>query len=179
MDYMTLLSHAEKELDLIGLTDNSTDEMNRMMRNHIIHMVKEFSEEGHSGFSASYALSILKKLLAYKPLSPLTGEDDEWVKHDYGGGPTYQNKRKSSVFKDEDGSCYDIDGKVFWEWVKRPLDDDEPGYPGEKVYKSYYTCRDSRVEVTFPYTPPDEPIYEYRYSDAEPQQPAQDENGFI
>lgn len=176
---MTLLSHAKNELDLIGLTEKNPDEMNRAMRDHIIHMVEEFSKEGHSGFSASYALGILEKLLAYKPLSPLTGADDEWVKHDYGNGISYQNKRKSSVFKDEDGSCYDIDGKVFWEWCKRPLDEDEAGYPGEKIYKSYYTCFESRVPVTFPYNPPDKPIYEYRYSDAEPQQPPQDENGFL
>lgn len=175
----SLLDHAKKELDLLGLKEDSPDEMNRAMREHLIHMVEEFSKEGHSGFSANYALSILKKLLAYKPLAPLTGADDEWVKHDYGVEPTYQNKRRSSVFKDGDGQAYDIDGKVFWEWCKRPLDEDESGYPGEKIYKSYYTCRDSRVPVTFPYDPPDEPIYEYRYSEAEPQQPPQNEQGFL
>ena len=41
-------------------------------------MMQEFANEGHSGFSASYAISILTKLMDFKPLSPLTGEDDEW-----------------------------------------------------------------------------------------------------
>jgi hypothetical protein len=167
-----LLSHAEDELNRIGMTEDSPDEMNRMMRKHILHMMQEFANEGHSGFSASYAISILTKLMDFKPLSPLTGEDDEWVKHDYGNDVTYQNKRRSSVFKDADGSCYDIDGKVFWEWCM-------PYEKGEKPYKSYYTCRDSRVPVTFPYVVPDKPIYEYRHSDAEPQQPPQNENGFL
>jgi hypothetical protein len=46
---------------------------------------------------------------------------------------------------------------VFWEW-----------YEGEDGrFKSYYTSRDSRVPVTFPYTVPDKPIYEYRESGAE------------
>ena len=73
---MSLVSYAESELDRIGMTEE--DEYNGMMRRHLLHMVKEFSDEGHSGFSASYALQCLKKLLNFKPLSPLTGEDDEW-----------------------------------------------------------------------------------------------------
>lgn len=166
---MTLLSYAESELDQIGLTDE--DEYNGMMRKHILHMIKEFSDEGHSGFSAPYAISILTKLFAFKPLTPLTGADDEWSDvREYGPEPHYQNKRKSSVFKEANGECYDIDGKVFWDWYK-----DADG----NVSKSYYTCRESRVPVTFPYTVPDKPIYEYRHSDAEPKSPPQDENGFL
>lgn len=175
-----LLSHAKHELDLIGMTEDSPDEMNRMMRKHVLHMMQEFANEGHSGFSAGYAISILSKLFDFKPLSPLTGADDEWSDvRDYGPIPHWQNKRRSSVFKDADGSVYDIDGKVFWEWSRRPYDEDEEGYPGESVYKSYYTCRESRVPVTFPYTVPDKPIYEYRHSDAEPRTPPQNEQGFL
>ena len=167
---MSLVKYAETELDIIGMTDE--DEYNGMMRKHLLHMVNEFAEEGHSGFSASYALQCLEKLLRFKPLSPLTGEDDEWNDvTEISGMPHYQNKRCSSIFKDgKDGEAYYIRGKVFWEWVR-----DEDGNP----YKSYYTCRDSRVPVTFPYTVPDEPIYEWRYSDADPQQPAQTEEGFV
>ena len=166
---MSLLSYAESELNLIGLTEE--DDYNAMMRKHILHMVKEFADEGHSGFSAPYAIQILTKLMSFKPLTPLTGEDDEWVEvSQYGDGtPHYQNKRLSSVFKDNTGS-YDIDGKVFWEWYRD--EDDKP-------FKSYYTSRDSRVEVTFPYTAPDKPIYEYRQSEAEPRSPAQNEEGFL
>ena len=168
-----LLSHAEDELNRIGMTEDSPDEMNRMMRKHVLHMMQEFANEGHSGFSASYAISILTKLMDFKPLSPLTGEDSEWQNvSDYGPEPHYQNIRKSSVFKDADGSCYDIDGKVFWEWAM-------PYEEGEKPYKSYYTNRESRVPVTFPYTVPDKPIYEYRHSDAEPRTPPQNEQGFL
>ena len=166
-----ILDHAKNELDRIGMTEDSPDEMNVMMRKHILHMMNEFAEEGHSGFSASYAISILTKLMDFKPLSPLTGEDNEWGNvREYGESPSWQNKRRSSVFKNADGTCYDIDGKVFWEWYK-----DKEGNP----FKSYYTSIDSRVPVTFPYTVPDKPIYEYRHSDADPKQPAQNENGFI
>jgi hypothetical protein len=167
---MSSLKYAESELDRIGMTDDSTDEMNLAMRKHILHMIKEFADEGHSGFSASYAIGILTKLLEFKPLTPLTGEDDEWTNvSDRGTGDVmYQNKRYSAVFKDgKDGEAYNIDGKVFWEWCEMPLEPDEEGYPGTRKFKSYYTCRDSRVPVTFPYTVPDKPIYEYRESGAE------------
>ena len=68
-----LLSHAMDELDRFGMTEDSPDEMNRMMRKHILHMMQEFANEGHSGFSAHYAINILTKLMDFKPLSPLTG----------------------------------------------------------------------------------------------------------
>ena len=167
---MSLLSYAESELDHIGLTEE--DEYNGMMRKHILHMIKEFADEGHSGFSAQYAIDILSKLLSFKPLTPLTGEDDEWCDvSEYSGTTTYQNKRCFSVFKEgKDGEAYNIDGKVFWEWYK-----DEDG----NAFKSYYGCHDSRVPVTFPYTVPEEPIYEYRHSDAEPKSPPQNEQGFL
>lgn len=159
----TLLSHAERELDLIGMTED--DEMNGEMRKHILHMIQEFSNEGHSGFSAQYAINILTKLMKYEPLSPLTGEDDEWNDvSDHNGRMTYQNRRASHVFKDETGA-YDINGKVFWEWHERPLDEDEEGYPDTYRFKSYYTSRDSRVYVTFPYTPTT--VYEERVSECE------------
>jgi len=162
-----LLSYAESELNRIGMTEDSPDEMNVMMRKHIVHMVKEFSNEGHSGFSGRYALNILTKLLDFKPITPLTGADDEWndVGEDY-----WQNKRCSSVFKKADGTCYDIDGKVFWEWYR-----DENG----EAVKTYYSGSGCSTPVTFPYTPPDKPIYEYKHSDAEPRTPPQNENGFL
>jgi len=165
---MSLVQYAESELDRIGMIND--DDMNGMMRKHLLHMVNEFAEEGHSGFSASYALSCLKKLLNFKPLSPLTGEDDEWGDVSQMNGNTlYQNKRCSSVFKDDSGA-WDINGKVFWEWYK--------GEEG-KARKSYYTSYESRVPVTFPYTVPDEPIYEYRKSESEPPSPPQTEAGLI
>jgi hypothetical protein len=149
---MSLYDYAERELDIAGMNDS--DDMNGAMRKHILHMVDEFSKEGHSGFSASYAISCLKRLLAYKPLSPLTGEDDEWTEvSEQMGHKMFQNKRHSAVFKDETGA-YDIDGKVFWSWVT----DKESG----EKFKGYYTSRDSRVPVVFPYVVPDEPIYEER-----------------
>jgi hypothetical protein len=70
--------------------------------------------------------------MRFEPLTPLTGEDNEWnqIKDNL-----YQNRRSPRVFK-EDGQAYDIDGIVFR---------DPDG--------CYVTNKDSRVNITFPYTP--------------------------
>jgi hypothetical protein len=149
---MGLYDHAERELDLIGMHDGGDMKWHGMMRKHILHMIEEFSKEGHSGFSASYAIQCLEKLLRYEPLSPLTGEDWEWFDvAEQNGSTLWQNARCSHVFKDENGA-YDINGKVFWEWYTYPE-------TGEK-HKSHFTSADSRVPVTFPYTP--NTVYEER-----------------
>ena len=164
--------HAREEFRAIGWMDengNFKDEMQGMICENVLELLNVFAEQGHSGSTASYALRMFERLVEFKCIAPLTGEDWEW--NDTGHN-VYQNKRCSSVFKDkETGECYDIDGKVFWEWCRGIVgEDDEP-------FKSYYTSRDSRVYVEFPYTPNTE--YVYRYSDATPQQPPQTEEGFI
>lgn len=180
---MSLIKHAKEEFRAAGWMDENgkfNDEMQELVCNHLLELLEVFSAAGHSGFSGNYALGLFNKLVDFKPIAPITGADWEWV--DVGrdgdnGGVLYQNRRCSSVFKNET-SAWDIDGKVFWEWGRRPLDEDETGYPGFRTYKSYYTNRDCRVPVTFPYTP-GKRIEEYRYSDAEPPAPPQTEEGII
>jgi len=129
-----LINFAKSELDIIGMKEDDLEISNRAMREHILRMVEVFSDEGHSGFSASYAAAILEKLLRFQPISPLTGEDSEWNLISE-KEKLYQNKRCSHVFK-SNGKAYDLNGKVFIQ---------ENG--------SAYTSADSRVDVTFPYTP--------------------------
>ena len=166
--------HARLEFQAAGWTDENgkfKDEMQEDICNHVLKLLEVFAEEGHSGSSAPYAVNLFERLAMFKPISALTGEDWEWNEvSERMDSKCWQNKRRSSVFKDENGECYDIDGKVFWEWWKNE--------DGEAV-KSYYTCRESRVPVTFPYVVPDKPIYEYRQPDAEPKSPPQNEAGFL
>lgn len=122
-----LYAHALRELPAAD-----GDEMQTAMNECLLQMVLVFSSQRHSGFSAGYAISALNKLLNFEPLGPLTGEDSEWVEVSEG---TWQNNRCSHVFKDETGA-YDIDGRIF-------------RTPGGGCY----TNRDSRVYITFPYTP--------------------------
>lgn len=158
---MSIINYAKKELDIVGMTEDSPDEMNRAMRKHILHMVDEFAKEGHSGSSASYALSILEKVLNWKPLSPLTGEDSEWMdvsSYNFDSGYTaFQNIRCPEIFKNvyPDGreEAYTINGIVFWEWFSPD---------GEtEASKCYFTNSDSKVIIEFPYTVVP-PIYQER-----------------
>ena len=146
---MSYESHAMTEFRAAGWLDENgkfKDEMQHDICNHVLDLLKVFSEEGHSGSTALYTVNMFSKLALFKPLVPLTGEDWEWNDvSEYNGDRTvYQNKRASHVFKDETGA-YDINGKVFWEWWTDP----ETG----ETSKSYFGSRDSRVYVTFPYTP--------------------------
>ena len=142
----SIVEFTKSELDRIGMTEDNEHEINRFMREHLIHMVEEFSKAGHSGFLASYALNSLTKLLNWEPLSPLTGDESEWTYIATLGDNDmqYQNNRCSRVFKGSDGRAYDIEGKVF---VEECVDGD--GVTRE----SSYTSSDSRVYVDFPYTP--------------------------
>ena len=139
--------HAKDEFRAAGWTDENdkfNDEMQELICNHVLKLLDVFHDEGHSGSSAPYAINLFKKLASFEPIVPLTGEDWEWVNvAEQNGGPLWQNKRCSHVFKDNDGA-YDINGIVFYDWYVNE--------EGDK-HKSYFTGRESRVPVTFPYTP--------------------------
>lgn len=116
----TLLEHARNELKLIGMTEDSADEMNAQMTTNILELVKTFTEQGHSGFSANYCISMFEKLARYETIAPITGEDSEWMEvFNHDNKVTYQNKRASNIFKDisENGdvTCYQIDRYIFRE----------------------------------------------------------------
>lgn len=157
-------AHALREFKAAGWLDENgefKDEMQKMICDHVMKLLAVFSDEGHSGSSAPYAVSLFEKLAKFEPIAPLTGEDWEWneISDDRTNNVLVcQNNRCSHVFKQSnrfDGQAYDIDGIVFWEWYT-----DEYG----DKHKSYYTSKDSAVPIEFPYTPKTE--YVFKESDA-------------
>ena len=136
-----LVDYAKDELKRIGMID-SGEPYNDWATEAILDLIELFASQGHSGFTAPYVLYMFCRLAMFKPVSPLTGEDDEWK--DVGDG-LLQNKRYSAVFKGKDGTAYNVEGKVF-------TDDGEV----------WYTSKDSRVNVIFPYVVPEKPEYVYR-----------------
>lgn len=131
---MSCKEHAERELRAVGYDlDEKEEGPNKWIVENIMELLDVFSNQGHSGSSAPYCANMFKKLALFEPLTPLQGTDDEWNEVDDG---MWQNNRCSHVFKDADGRAYDIDGRVF----------------REKEGMSYIS-RDSRVYITFPYTP--------------------------
>lgn len=102
-----------------------------------------FDSQNHSGGSAAIVGQLVTRLMRWEPLSPLTGEDDEWTEVSDG---VYQNRRCSRVFK-EGGRTYDIEGRIFRE-------------PSGACFTSVA----SHTDVTFPYVPTS------LYVDVEPEQ---------
>lgn len=136
-----LVEFARSELNgiLDEIKDKNSDSyvMQKNINDDIIEIVVAFSKQGHSGFSASYVLNIIKRLLDWKPIRPLTGDDSEWVDCGYcdkDGNKVFQNKRCSAVFKTVDEKTgnsksnyidkYTIsdDGGLTWMHARHVLD---------------------------------------------------------
>ena len=152
---MGMYDWAKQELEFAGYkADDDEDGPNKWMREGTLELIKVFGEQGHSGGSAPHAVKLFERLASWKPLTPLTGSDEEWVEV---GDGVFQNKRASNVFK-ENGKARWIDGIVFWEW-----------YEGEdgKKHKSYFTGTGSSVDITFPFVMPDKPEYRERVESEE------------
>ena len=138
---MSLDNYAKRELNM--LLSGEDDGIQISINNHILEMIKLFANFGHSGSTAHYTINILNRLLRFKPLKPLTGEDDEWNQCDT---KTWQNKRCSSVFKDENGVATDLDEFVI---------SDDGGHSW------FYSKIIPNTPITFPYNPPDKPKHIY------------------
>lgn len=104
-----LEKHAEYELKRAGLFDEDSD-YGGMLGHSTMKLIKYFAEEGHSGMSASMQIALFRKLAAFKPLTPLTNNPDEWMEVSEYAGPEqkglWQNKRSSDCFSTDGGKTY-------------------------------------------------------------------------
>lgn len=132
--------NAALELDLVSgrvnpetgekIEDFKSDEMQDWIEKCVLDILDLIANQGHSGFSHGYLLTLLIPLLKGKPITPLTGKEWEWD-NEYG---LIQNKRCFSVFKDQDGSAYYTEGYAF---------SDNGG-------KTYWTSKESQKTIAFP-----------------------------
>ena len=147
---------ARHELELLEKACKSKDglEMQKEVTKCVMGLLDVFGKQGHSGFSASYVVNIFKSLVDGKPLSPLTGEDDEWTEpFSFGPNdvPLQQNKR-----------CYGLFRKNYDNSTARYLDDivfSDDG--GITWFTSEDKARKYRKPIQFPWMPPKEPRYVY------------------
>lgn len=99
---MSIIDQAKEELRRINFGQDDTSVM--------IDILERFFGQWDSGGAVHAVAPILQRCIAGKPLSPLTGEDDEWAEV---GDGVFQNKRLGSVFKDPrfhgGKRAYDID----------------------------------------------------------------------
>ena len=143
---MTIQDYTKKELSLI---DNISEDKKR----EIMNLINQ-TEQSASQLDIT---EMLKRLLDFKPLSPLTGEDDEWEKvDDYieDDKATYQNKRYLSVFKrGKNGKAYNFRARIF-------------STDGGKSW--HFMGSESREYISFPYEVPNAPRkVNVKYIDAE------------
>ena len=154
-----LVKFARVELDklLNGCGDKNSESylMQKQINDDIIEIVKSFSKQGHSGFSASYALNIIKKLLNWKPILPLTGEDDEWKDCGYfdrEGNRVFQNRRCSAVFKDVNNDT----GESRVKYIDKYVISDNGGITW---FSSRHVLNKLGLDetISFPFTVPENP----------------------
>ena len=127
-----MLDFAKWQLDklLEKCKDEDSKIMQKMMNNDVLELLKVFSEQGHSDFSASIATRLFYKLANYKLVTEVEDNPDDW--NEYG-----QHKYISSIFKRKDGTCYYMYGRLFAE----PNSD------------NFFYNKASNVDVTFPIKP--------------------------
>jgi len=139
---MSLHDYAKRELDRLCPPDANgiKDELQEWIDRNVLQIVDLFSDQGHSNTSAMYVLNILERVLRFHPLTPLTGEDDEWVACLGQEDDKQQNNRYYSVFRNnhDNSTAYDIEGKIF----------------SSDGGRTFWTSKDSRVPITFPFTVP-------------------------
>ena len=91
---MSIIEKARAELAAVNFGEEDSKVM--------LEILQIFFGQWDSGGAVSFAAPALQRLIAGKPLGPLTGADNEW--HDpMGDGRMLQNVRCSTVFKDRCG----------------------------------------------------------------------------
>ena len=142
-----LVDFAKDELARAGLFDPDSDYDGELGKS-VLELVEVFAKQGHTGNSAAMAMSIFAIVGTFKPLTPLSGADDEWTEIAEENGKTlYQNKRCPTVFKTND-VAYDIDATVL------------VSADGDRTWN-----RDCARNITFPYTPHTEEVLEGSITD--------------
>ena len=127
--------------DSLGVQKTVSLGVQKMVTKNVMDILTVFDSQDHSGFSANYTINLVIRLLRWIPLTPLTGEEDEWYEP-YGPDNTQQNKRCTTVFRRnfDNSTAYNIHGREF-----------------SNNGKTWWTNSNSSVPVTFPYVVPAEP----------------------
>lgn len=99
----SLLQHAKAELRSSGAFDPATDEDVEIgpATMALVEVFHAYTEHA-SWAERKNILDAFNLLVDHKPLTPLTGEDDEWATPEGSSGQIISNKRCTRVFKDDE-----------------------------------------------------------------------------
>ncbi len=150
------LKHAELELDILckSLPDPDNQPIVKEFIPEILALVDKFGKSGQSGGSAPFTAgaisNTIKKHCLFQSLTPIMGIDEEWTDVSQYGSPydlmKYQNKRLSSVFKNEDGSAYYLDA-IVWKNQKGTTWTGPANLPDGRILRCHGGIK------SFPFTP--------------------------
>ena len=102
-----LARHAWDELDRAGLFTDDGDFYDGMTGRTVMDLVDVLVEQGHSGMSASIVIDILRRVVAFEPLTRLTDDPAEWEEVDDG---LWQSRRHARAFSQDGGETYRLNG---------------------------------------------------------------------
>lgn len=115
-----MLQYTKNELELAGMfnEDDETGPYNKLIAKAVVELMTTFSNQGHSGFSASMVRDIFNKLSNWETLTPITSNPDEWSNVAETTGPEdiglWQNKRNPAIFsKDAGKTWYNVDESIL------------------------------------------------------------------
>lgn len=165
---MGLLDHAKEELRLLSLTGTPDNRpIIEEFSDEILALCDKMANSGHSGGSAPYVIvaisSAVKKLMSFEPLTPLTGEDDEWtdISEYQNGEEGWQNRRLTSVFKGKGGAYYL--NAIVWKEGGNTFGGRVEGITSRQFIKFPFTPKTFYIDVEREILPNDwseEPFYE-------------------
>ena len=148
-----LVEYAKNEFIRAGWTNEDltefSDEMQKFICLGVLELLEKTYNQGHSGSSIAYLIGVFNRLIQYKPLTSITGDNSEFMEVSEG---LYQNKFCSSVFKDSSGRAFDVSSVSYYNYYK-----DAEG----NIKKNYFIKggNDHLDNIEFPYFPPNEPKY--------------------
>lgn len=96
-----MVDHARRELELIGAEP--------AMVEALVKAVRGFVSYGHSGGSASWAISVIYDLLQFKNISPLTDNPFDWIKV---AEDLWQCRRNGEAFSTDGGKTYTLNSEI-------------------------------------------------------------------
>ena len=105
-------AHAWREFMVAGWCDEKgvfEHPMQQLICDNVLSLLEVLCGQDHSGSSYPYLMGLFEAVSGFHPITPLTGEPDEW--YEIGNGQ-YQNKRCSEVFM-SGGIAYRTGGIVF------------------------------------------------------------------
>jgi hypothetical protein len=97
---MSIIQHARDEMKRVNFNEDEAAA--------VIEVMELFFKHWDSGGAVAVMLPMLVRMMEGKPLTPLSGKQEEWVIHDFDADCYAQNKRCGTVFRRKDGTSYDI-----------------------------------------------------------------------